>query len=270
MANLGDLLGSFMQSTLSKSGEGRIGNVLQDLQSSLGSMMGGQGGQGGQGGLGGVLGNVLDMAKTTLGNASQNPAQAAGLGAILGSVLGGGGKSISGAVKGGALALLAGVAYKALTNAGKAASGHATGGETPQFSGGQVPVALAGPETPAQAQVLEQTAELVIKGMINVAKSDGQVSADEIQRIVGKLKEAGMQGDAEAWILAELRKPLDLDAFAAEIPNREVAAQVYAASLLAVEVDTPQERAYLTDLAQKTGIAGPVAQQIQQTLGVTV
>ena len=40
MANLGDLLGSFMQSTMSKSGEGRIGNVLQDLQSNLGSMVG--------------------------------------------------------------------------------------------------------------------------------------------------------------------------------------------------------------------------------------
>ncbi len=267
MANLGDLLGSFMQSTMSKSGEGRIGNVIQDLQSNLGSMVGGQGGQGG---LGGVLGNVLDMAKNTLGNASQNPAQAAGIGAVLGSILGGGGSSISGAVKGGALALLAGVAYKALTNAGQGAAGSRAGGETPQFSGGDLPLGMAAPATPDQAQAVEQTAELVIKGMMNVAKADGQVSADEIQRIVGKLKEAGMTGDAEAWILAELRRPLDLDAFVAEIPSREVAAEVYAASLLAVEVDTPQERAYLADLAQKTGISGPVAQQIQQTLGVTV
>jgi uncharacterized membrane protein YebE (DUF533 family) len=270
MSNLGDLVGSFMQSNLSRSGEGRIGNVLQDLQSSLGSMLGSQQGQGGQGGLGGVLGNVLDMAKTTLGNAAQNPAQAAGIGAVLGSILGGGSKSISGAVKGGALALLAGVAYKALTSAGQGAGGVPAGGEGPQFSGGAAPVAITGPQTPAQAQALEQTAALVIRGMINVAKSDGQVSADEIQRIVGKLQEAGMQGDAEAWILAELRRPLDLNAFAAEIPNREVAAQVYAASLLAVEVDTPEERAYLRDLAAKTGIEGPVAQQIQQSLGVTV
>lgn len=271
MANLSDLLGTFMQGTMSKSGEGRLGNVLQDLQSSLGSMAGGQGGQGG---LGGVLGNVLNMAKTTLGNASQNPVQAAGLGAVLGSVLGGGSKSISGAVKGGALALLAGVAYKALTNAGQGASASPSGGAQPQtrggYSGGDLPLAMTGPQTPAETQALERNAELVIKGMLNVAKADGQVSADEIQRIVGKLKDAGIPGDAESWILAELRKPLDLDAFVAEIPSREVAAEVYAASLLAVEVDTPQERAYLTDLAQKTGIAGPVAQQIQQSLGVTV
>jgi uncharacterized membrane protein YebE (DUF533 family) len=63
---------------------------------------------------------------------------------------------------------------------------------------------------------------------------------------------------------------LDPHAFVAEIPSREVATEVYAASLLAVEVDTPQERAYLTDLAKKTGVDGAVATRPQQTLGVTV
>lgn len=258
MANLGDLLGTFMQSALSQSGQGRIGNVLQDLQSSLGNVAGGQGG---------VLGNVLDMAKSTLANASQNPAQAAGIGAVLGSILGGGGSSISGAIKGGALAMLAGVAYKALSNGGQAAPAAA---DAAPFSSGSIPVGMKLPETPAEHQALQHTAELVIRGMINVAKADGRVSADEIQRIVGKLREAGMEGDAEAWILAELRKPLDLDAFVAEIPNKELAAQVYTASLLAVEVDAPQEMAYLTDLAKKTGIDGPVALDIQRTVGVTV
>ena len=265
MANLGDLLGSFMQGTMPKSGEGRLGNVLQDLQSSLGNLSAGHSGQ-----QGGMLGRVMDMAKTTLGNAAQNPVQAAGLGAILGSVLGGGGKSISGAIQGGALTMLAGVAYKALTNAGQGAKGTPAAGEQPQFTGGDVPLGLRPPQNLAEEQAVQQTAELVIKGMMNVAKSDGQVSADEIQRIVGKLKESGMAGDAEAWILAELRKPLDLDAFIAEIPNQEVAAQVYAASLLAVEVDTPQEKAYLTDFARKAGINGTVARTIQQTVGVTV
>ena len=54
-----------------------------------------------------MLGRLLEMAKGTLGNASQNPMQAGGLGAVLGSVLGGGGKSVKGAMTGGALAMLA-------------------------------------------------------------------------------------------------------------------------------------------------------------------
>ena len=67
--------------------------------------------------------------------------------------------------------------------------------------------------------------------------------------------------------MKELRQPLDLDAFVAQIPNQEAAAQVYAASLLAIEVDTPQEQAYLADLAKKTGLDAAVVANIQQTLG---
>lgn len=260
MANLSELVGTFIQNTMGQSGGERIGNILHDLQANIGNMADRQGGASG------LLNKVLETAKTTLGNAATNPPQAAGLGAVLGSLLGGGGSSVSGAVKGGALALLAGVAYKALASAGQGAEG----GATPAFSGGAVPVAMTTALTPADHQVLANTAELVIKGMINAAKADGAVSADEIVRIVGKLKAAGMDGDAEAWVMKELRQPLDLDAFAAGIPNQEVAAQVYAASLLAIEVDTPQEQAYLADLAKKTGLDAAVVQNIQQTLGVKV
>ena len=260
MANLSEMVGSFMQQALSPTGTERVGNVLKDLQANVGGMLDRQGGAGG------ILDKVLDAARNTFESAKHNPAQAAGIGAILGGLLGGGGRSVSGAIKGGALAVLAGIAYKALTSAGQGQAG----GSEPGFSGGSVPVAMTPVDTPASQATLAQTAELVIRAMINAAKADGQVSPDEITRIVGKLKEAGMPGDAEAWIMNELRQPLDLDAFAASIPNQEIAAQVYAASLLAVEIDTPAERAYLTDLAQKTHLAPAVVAEIQKTVGVTV
>lgn len=247
MANLGDLVGSFIQNAMSPSGQARIGNVLQDLQGSVGKMTEGQGG------LGGILGSVLATAKTTLGEAAQNPMQAGGIGAVLGSVLGGGSRSVSGAIKGGALAMLAGIAYKAFANAAQ----------------GDQPAAASALLSPA-AQTQEQTAALVIRGMIGIAKADGEASADEIQRIVGQLKEAGMGADAESWILAQLRQPPDLDALVAAIPSPEIAAQVYAASLLAVEVDTEAERQYLADFARKTGLEPAVVRQIQQTVGVSV
>jgi hypothetical protein len=52
---------------------------------------------------------------------------------------------------------------------------------------------MRAPENPAEEQALNNTAELVIKGMMNVAKADGQVSADEIQRIVGKHNQIRLQ-----------------------------------------------------------------------------
>jgi uncharacterized membrane protein YebE (DUF533 family) len=263
MANFGDLLGSFIQSNMAQSGSGRMGNALQDLQANLGRMAGGQGAGGG----GDMLGSLLEMAKGTLGNASQNPMQAGGIGAVLGSVLGGGGKSVKGAMTGGALAMLAGIAYKAFTEAGQAAQ--ASG--TPAASGAaELPLGLRAPQTAAEEQAMENTAQLVIKGMINIAKSDGQVSVDEVQRIVGKVEAAGMGADAQEWLMTELRQPLNLDAFVAEIPSPEVAAEVYAASLLAVEVDTLQEKDYLRSFAEKAGLHPLVVQHIHQSMGVTI
>jgi len=257
MANLGNLLGSFVQSAMSQSGQGRLGNMVHDLKASAGSQLEARGG------IGGILGNVMQMAKGTVGSAAENPLQAAGIGAVIGSLLGGGSSSVSGAVKGGALAMLAGVAYKALTSNPRGQAADPAAASAPE-----VPVALQGAQAQEDDAVLEQKAQLVIKGMLNAAKSDGQVSADEVLRITNRLKEAGMDADTESWIMAELRHPLDLDAFVTEIPDQQTAAEIYAASLLAVEVDTEEERSYLADYARKTGIDGPVARQIEQTLGV--
>jgi uncharacterized membrane protein YebE (DUF533 family) len=65
-------------------------------------------------------------------------------------------------------------------------------------------------------------------------------------------------------------RPLDLDAFVAEIRSPEVAAQVYAASLLAIEVDTDAERNYLQQLAQRTGLQPASVQHIHQAMGLAV
>jgi uncharacterized membrane protein YebE (DUF533 family) len=54
----------------------------------------------------------------------------------------------------------------------------------------------------------------------------------------------------------------------AEIPNPEVAAEVYAASLLAIEVDTPEEQQYLQQFAQRTGLNPMVVQYIHRSMGV--
>ncbi len=64
--------------------------------------------------------------------------------------------------------------------------------------------------------------------------------------------------------------PLDRRPSVAEIRSPEAAAEVYAASLLAIEVDTDAERSYLRQLAQRTGLQPAVVQQIHQAMGVAV
>jgi uncharacterized membrane protein YebE (DUF533 family) len=277
MANFGSLIGALMQTAMAPSAGNRIGSALEQLQrsgfgGSGGGMPGGMGGLPG-GGPGGLLGGVLDMVKGGLGNAAQSPGQAGGMGAVLGSLLGGGTK---GAMQGGMLAILASVAMKAISSAGQAEQGGARsgfpgfgGGNQGPWSGGSMPLGMRAPENKAEEEALEMTALLVLKGMINAAKADGQISPDEMQRIVGKLHESGADAGAEQWVMEQMQAPLNVQAFAAEIPNQEVAAQVYAASLLAVEVDTDAEKAYLQQFAQAAGLHPLVVGQIHQTLGVT-
>jgi len=253
MPNFGDLIGAFMGNVSAPAAQSRMGSALENLQQQ------GLGGLGGSGG--GMLDGILGAVKGGLSSAAQNPAAAGGIGAALGSLVGGGSDSIKGAVGGGALAMLAGVAMKALTSGGQAEVAGA-------FSGGDMPLGMKAPETPEEEQALEQTASLVVKAMINAAKSDGEIGPKEMERIVGKLKESGMDDGTQHWVMMEMSKPLDLDAFVVEIPNTETAAEVYAASLLAIEVDTDAERQYLQQLAQATGLNPAVVQYINQTMGL--
>src|SRR5690606_22477752 len=78
------------------------------------------------------------------------------------------------------------------------------------------------------------TEALVLRAMLSAAKADGRIEEDEIQRIVGKVGADGLSEEEKQFLMSELRTPLDLDALVADVPNEMVAAEVYAASLLAI------------------------------------
>ena len=254
MPDFGGLIGSFLQSAMAPSGNQRMGSALEGLQRGGGQASGtGSGAD--------LLSSLRDAVQGGLGKAAQNPAAAGGMGAILGSLLGGGSDSIKGALGGGALAMLASVALKSLA----ANSGGGNSNPAAAFAG-QFPTDTGLSPTPQSSQT---TAELVLRGMINIAKSDGEISRDESQRIVGKILETGqLDEDSQQWLAREMQKPLDLQGLAADIPSPQVAAQVYAASLLAVEIDTVAEKQYLQQFAQLTGLSPQVVQQIHQAMGL--
>ena len=173
------------------------------------------------------------------------------MGALAGAIMGGGKNATRGAIGGGALTMLASLAISALKNAG----------QTPS----QMPNALLG-ETPQQQAAVEADSIIIIKAMINAAKADGEIDPQEIEKITGKLSADGLQ--AKQFFLAETGKPMDTQALIAAAQGRpELAAQIYAASLLAIDVDTPQETAYLRDLATRLGLSPQVTGHIEQCLG---
>ena len=112
-------------------------------------------------------------------------------------------------------------------------------------------------------------AKLVLRGMINAAKSDGQIGPAEIQRILGKLDELGADAEARRFVLEEMGKPASLEELLEEVGSPEIGAQLYAASLLSIEVDTPAEKNYLQQLARGTGLDEAAVSRIHQMVGVS-
>jgi len=265
-----DLLGSLMQAGVSPAANDRVGHAMgpQGLSrpdSPFGQMLGqalGRAGQGQGGGLNDLLGGLAGKAGGLLGDAttavkSGNPRAVGGLGALAGALLGGGGDAVKGAVGGGLLAVLGGLAMNVLRQQG------ATGAAAPA-----TPLGLRAPQDAGEETALEQRATLLIRAMVAAAKADGDIDAAERARIPGRVREAGAGGEALEFLMAELQQPLDLPALAAQVRGPEEAVEVYAASLLAIEVDSDAERAYLARLAQATGLDAGTVGQIHTALGV--
>jgi len=266
--SISDLLGAMMQSGMTPSSNQRLQNALVGgsggLLESLGGLLSGQrsGGLGdvlsgalggGGGGLGGMLGDVLNQAGQAAGG-KQNLALG-GLGALAGALLGGGGKSMGGALGGGVMALLGAMAFKALQGSGQ--------------SPAQVPLGLLEPQSEADQRELERHTELVLKAMINAAKADGQIDEGEIHRIVGKLQEVGADAEDQRFVLTQIQKPMETEKLISAVKGRqELAAQIYAASLMAIEVDTSAEKAYLEKLASGLGLTSEVTGRIERMVGL--
>ena len=77
------------------------------------------------------------------------------------------------------------------------------------------------------------------------------IDAAEQNNIFAKLDELALDNDAKAFVIDELRRPLDIDAVVKGATSPERAVEIYAASVLAIDPDDPAEQAYLAMLASR-------------------
>jgi uncharacterized membrane protein YebE (DUF533 family) len=166
-----------------------------------------------------------------------------------------GGKLIEGAVKAGALAAVGGLAYKAWQN-------H-------QQSQGQSPAPVREdafiPQANTSAQ--EELGKTLVRAMIAAAKADGRIDADEKEAIFEKLKTMPLSAEEKAWVFDELSTPLDINAVVSRADTPEHAAEIYAASLVAISADTVSEQAYLEALAIKLKLDPTLVAEIHRQAG---
>ncbi|MBK5926606.1 tellurite resistance TerB family protein [Rhodobaculum claviforme] len=190
----------------------------------------------------------------------------------------GGGQLLTGALAGGVLGLLAGNkrARKLATRSAGAAlklggiAAVAAIGYTAwqrhrgaPGTGLQLPPADSGfaPERAPQGQ--DRLARGIMVAMIQGAKADGHIDAAEQARILDQIEALALDVEAKAFVMDELAAPADVTRVARHADTPEVAAELYAAALLAMSPDAPAERQFLTRLGTALRLDPGFAAQIE-------
>ncbi|MGW9330175.1 tellurite resistance TerB family protein [Bosea sp. NPDC055594] len=251
---------------------GMLGNIAQQVQQA-----------GGAGGLAGMAGQIFGQATQGVQDAAQKTGLQQGATDIVGQISGGktpeellaqakgmlgnnqlaagavlgglgalifgtsAGRSIAGsAVKVGGLALVGGLAYKAYQNyqAGKPLLGAEQRVLLPAPAGSGFE-----PEAASDANAL-----IFIRAMIAASASDGHIDDSERGAILGGLREAGFDPEANVWLANEMANPASVDELVEGAESPELAAQIYTAARIAINPDKPAEKDFLAGLAGSLGL----------------
>ncbi|WP_324132198.1 tellurite resistance TerB family protein [Bosea sp. (in: a-proteobacteria)] len=268
----------------------------QGQTGSLGQILGGlatkvqQGG--GLGGLAGMAGQILTQASQGVGDAARQTGVQQKAGDVMGQVTGGrsaqdvlaqakamfdknpamatavlgglgalvfgsstGRAVVGSAAKLGGMALIGGLAYKAYQNyqSGK-----------PMLDIGSSPELLPAPRgTGFEAEAAtEATALLFIRAMIAAAAADGAIDAEERTTILGGLREAGFDQEANEWLEQEMASPASIETLVAGAESPELAAQIYTAARIAINPDTAGEKNFLAALSAELGLEAELVANI--------
>ena len=112
----------------------------------------------------------------------------------------------------------------------------------------------------------EKHSRAILTALIGAAKADGHVDERERQLIDEEMERLSQDRALLAWVDAELRKPVDPAEVAREAVTPEMAAEMYLASLLAVDEEDFMERSYLAELARQLNIAPALETELRGQL----
>ena len=218
------------------------------------SLSGGLEGSRGGGGIGDMLSGALGPGGLLSGGAGKGALAAGLVGMLMKS--GKPKKMMSSGLKLGGLALIGGLAYKAYQDyqAGQTAAAPQPAVEPPPQDSAFAPTASDEKQMHARA---------MIRAMVAAAKADGHVDADEQNRLFSAMDTLDLDNDDKAFLMDELRAPLDVRSVAGEARSPELAAEMYVASLLVCDEVDPQERRYLDDLAGAMNLPRELALRLE-------
>lgn len=261
-----NIIGQFLQQGISEQSRSRLNQALGSLELDgaggkleqfLGNLLNGNGNDGRRNTAStGSSNGLLNLIRSFFGSKQTDNltgGQLTGIGALAGALLSGGTRASKGALGGSAMAILGSLALNALK--GRLAASNTSAG-------------AADIDRHAMEAINDpNTQRLIVRAMIAAAKADGVIDEQENARILGKVGEDGVTESERQLVEEELRRPADIAALVAEVPNQVVAAEVYSASLLAINVDTEKEENYLRELAKRLSLDAVTITRLHKLTG---
>jgi uncharacterized membrane protein YebE (DUF533 family) len=158
-------------------------------------------------------------------------------------------------VKYGGIAVLGMIAYKALRN-----------WQASQNSGSPAPAGrgFLPNQMPGGG---EEFSNVLVQSMIAATQADGVIDEGEQQRLVGALAKLGASDEDRQAVADQLRRRINPQSLVAAAKTPEMGLGIYAASAMAVTIDSPAERKYLDSLATSLGIDPGLKAHVEQAVG---
>ncbi len=222
-------------------------------------------------------------ANRILGQLLDTPSKQGFAGGVAGGLLGGMLTSKSGrkmgkkALKYGALAAVAAVAYQAWQRHQAAGVGSSVPGGAGSSAAAAPPPPAPAAETwrppppasgflppPSDTAARRALGMTLVRAMIAAARADGKLEPAETQTILARLEESDLTAEEKGVLVNELSRPADPETLAHAVRTPQEATEVYVASLMAIEVDTAEERAYLARLADRLGLEPDLARELHR------
>lgn len=197
----------------------------------------------------GGLGDVAKQIKSQQSGLPSGLVGGAAAGGLIAVLLGSkkarklGGK----AIKYGGMAAVAGLAYKAYNDW--------QSNKTPGAPSG--PMSLPKPEIGSAFDIEHDTDAkgqdfrlVVMQAMIAAAQADNHIDRDEHARIRQQVENLGLGAEEKAALYEFFAQPADPAAIAELATTDAQRAEVYLASALSIDPDTPEEQSYMANLAR--------------------
>lgn len=204
-----------------------------------------------------TLGNLFNQAKNTASQAVSNAPGGVGgllgagaLGAILGQTLS------SDLMKNVALVGAGAVAWNFYQKWSQSKNGQPAAPAQPQAN----PWASNTPMT----MEFDQTSMLIMRAMIYSARSDGNIDAQELQRIETILKNMLPNSNVQPQLDAITKETLDPHTIAQNMQSPEQAEDIYRLSCIVIDIDHFMERSYLDALGSALGLTKERCLQLEE------